>query len=64
MGMNTRKESAMTAEKNDETRLNIPMTKAFRQAIETHWRTIAGVTSAADYMRQLAEKDMQSHAKR
>lgn len=54
----------MTAEKNDETRLNIPMTKAFRQAIETHWRTIAGVTSAADYMRQLAEKDMQSHAKR
>ena len=44
--------------KIDQTRLNVPMPKALRDQIENHWRTLAGVTSAAEYMRKLAEKDM------
>lgn len=44
--------------KVDQTRLNVPMPLELRDAIESHWRTLAGVTSAADYMRQLAEKDI------
>ena len=48
------------AKKVTQTRLAVPMTQDMRDEVDTRWRHMSGVKSAADYVRRLVAADLAS----